>query len=249
MSLPAEAESVTRPPAHIAIIMDGNGRWARRRGLPRNAGHRAGVRAARNAVEWCGENRIGALSLFAFSSENWNRPRREVSMLMSLFVEALQREVDALHRNNVRLRFIGERERLAPGLQASLQSSEALTAENNGLALNIAVAYGGRWDIACAARQLAEKAISGELRPDEIDENALAGALSLSDLPDPDLLIRTGGEHRISNFMIWQLAYSELYFADVFWPDFSAEHLRHAVTEFAQRQRRYGLTGEQVGAG
>jgi len=249
MTAIAQTDAVGYLPRHIAVIMDGNGRWARHRGLPRNAGHRAGVSTARNVVQWCGSNGIGALSLFAFSSENWNRPQREVSLLMKLFVEALEKEVDALHSNNVRLRFIGDRARLAGGLRESLDSSERLTAANSGLALNIAVAYGGRWDVACAARELGERVANGEIRPDQIDEAMLAGALCLADQPDPDLLIRTGGEHRVSNFLIWQLAYAELYFSDVFWPDFSDEHMRRAVEAFGRRQRRFGMTGEQIGAG
>ena len=249
MSATAPAESIGHFPRHIAIIMDGNGRWAKRRGLPRSAGHRAGVRAARDAVEWCGANGIGALSLFAFSSENWNRPRREVSLLMSLFVEALEKEIDALNRNNVRLRFVGDRLRLAAGLRDSLEAGERVTAANTGLSLNIAMAYGGRWDLAVAARSLAQKVADGDLQPDAIDEAMLGDALCLADLPEPDLLIRTGGEHRLSNFLIWQLAYSELYFSDVFWPDFDAENLSGAVSAFGERQRRYGLTGDQVSAG
>lgn len=248
MSAIAPAASIGHTPRHIAIIMDGNGRWAKRRGMPRSAGHRAGVRAARGAVEWCGGNGIDALSLFAFSSENWKRPRREVSLLMNLFVEALDKEIDELNRNNVRLRFIGDRARLGAGLLESLEAGERATAANTGLALSIAVAYGGRWDLVRAARQLAHKVADGSLEPDAIDEAMLGEALCLADLPEPDLLIRTGGEHRLSNFLIWQLAYSELYFSDVFWPDFGPEQMQSAVAAFGERQRRYGLTGEQVGA-
>ncbi len=247
MSATAPSESIGHSPRHIAIIMDGNGRWAKRRGMPRSAGHRAGVRAARGAVEWCGGNGIDALSLFAFSSENWKRPRREVSLLMSLFVEALEKEIDGLNRNNVRLRFIGDRGRLGAGLRESLEAGERVTAANTGLALNIAMAYGGRWDLAGAARMLAQKVADGRLQADAIDERMLGDALCLADLPEPDLLIRTGGEHRLSNFLIWQLAYSELYFSDVFWPDFDAVQMQSAVAEFGERQRRYGMTGEQVG--
>jgi undecaprenyl diphosphate synthase len=226
--------------------MDGNGRWARRRALPRQAGHRAGVRAARQIVEACGRRGVRVLTLFAFSSENWRRPKREVGALMRLFVEALDRELDELHANGVRIRFIGERDTLGPELRARMRSGEERTVGNEGLTLVIAVGYGGRWDIARAARSLARDAAAGRVDPETIDEQAVAERLSLAGLPDPDLLIRTGGNHRISNFLLWQLAYSECYFSDCLWPDFGETELDAAFARFAGTQRRFGQTSEQV---
>jgi undecaprenyl diphosphate synthase len=233
---------------HIAVIMDGNGRWARKRKLPRQAGHRAGVRAARAIVEACGRRKVKALTLFAFSSENWQRPRREVGALMRLFVEALERETEELHANGVRLRFIGDRDALAPVLKGRMREVEDYTRDNTGLALNIAVAYGGRWDLVRAARSLAREAAAGHLDPETIDEQSLTERLSLAGLPDPDLLIRTGGERRISNFLLWHLAYSECWFTDVLWPDFDEAELDRALTRFAATERRFGLTPEQLAA-
>ena len=235
-------------PEHIAIIMDGNGRWARKRALPRHAGHRSGVGSVRQAVETAAQRGVKVLTLFAFSSENWSRPREEVSKLMGLFVEALQREVDELHRNNVRLEFIGAREQLQASLIEKIAGAEEQTRDNTGLRLMVAVAYGGRWDIAEAAKRLAGRAVEGEIAVDDIDDAALAKELQLRDLPDPDLLIRTGGEQRISNFLLWHLAYSELYFCDTLWPDFGEAQFDAALEFFAQRQRRYGHTAEQVEA-
>ncbi len=228
--------------------MDGNGRWARRRSLPRHAGHRAGARAVRAAVEHSARRGISYLTLFAFSSENWRRPKEEVSKLMGLFVESLRKEVGELHQNNVKLRFIGAREQLATNLIDKIVDAERLTANNTGLNLQVAIAYGGRWDIVRAARNLAARAAAGELVADNIDESAFAAELQLAGLPDPDLLIRTGGEHRISNFLLWNLAYAELWFTDVLWPDFDERQLDAAIDYFSQRQRRYGHTGEQIGA-
>jgi len=233
-------------PAHVAVIMDGNGRWARSRGLPRHAGHRAGVRSVREIVETAAKRGVSWLTLFAFSSENWRRPAEEVTSLMSLFLEALQREVDDLHRNKVRLLFIGARDRLASELVAKIGAAEALTAGNDGMTLVIATAFGGRWDIVQAARSLAERVADGEMPLDDIDEDRFADALSLGGAPDPDLLIRTGGERRISNFLLWNLAYSELWFCDSLWPDFRAPQFDEALAYFASRQRRYGHTGDQV---
>ena len=235
-------------PTHVAVIMDGNGRWASTRGKPRHAGHRAGVRAVRATVEAAAERGVGHLTLFAFSSENWSRPEEEVSNLMSLFVEALRREVAELHRNNVKLRFVGALEQLSEGLRKKIAAAEEKTSGNTGLVLNIAVAYGGRWDIAGAARTLAEKAGAGQIAATDIDEDAIAAELQLGGLPDPDLLIRTGGEQRISNFLLWNLAYAELWFTDVLWPDFDKEDFDKALHWFAGKQRRYGHTGEQVEA-
>jgi len=235
-------------PTHVAVIMDGNGRWARRRALPRHAGHRSGVGSVRKIVELAAERGVKYLTLFAFSSENWARPREEVSKLMNLFVEALQREVDELHRNNVRLEFIGAREQLQAGLIEKIASAEAQTVGNTGLRLIVAVAYGGRWDIVRATQSLAGKVAAGEFDVSSIDDEALAAELQLTGVPDPDLLIRTGGEQRISNFLLWNLAYAELYFCDTLWPDFGDRDFDEALAFYAVRQRRYGHTGEQVEA-
>jgi undecaprenyl diphosphate synthase len=233
-------------PEHIAIIMDGNGRWARARHLPRTAGHKRGVETTSRIVRLCGEKGIGALTLFAFSSENWRRPQEEVSTLMELFVLALKREIKQLNKNNVRLRFIGDRSAFSAKLQAGIQEAEQVTSGNTGLQLQIAANYGGRWDIVQAVRHMAEAVQAGDLGIEEIDEQQLAARITTADLPEPDLFIRTGGEHRISNFLLWQLAYSELYFTDVLWPDFSEKDLDAAIDSFACRQRRFGMTGEQV---
>jgi undecaprenyl diphosphate synthase len=235
-------------PQHVAIIMDGNGRWARSRGMPRVAGHRASVKVVRKIVEECGRRNVGYLTLFAFSSENWRRPAEEVGTLMRLFLDALVREIADLHKNQVRLRFIGDRDALNGELTRRMADAEALTANNPGLGLLVAVAYGGRWDIAQACRSLAAAAVAGEFKPGDIDESAVQARLALSGLPDPDLLIRTGGDRRISNFLLWNLAYTELYFTDVLWPDFSAAHLDEAFGSFAQRERRFGKTSAQVAA-
>ncbi len=233
-------------PRHLAIIMDGNGRWAQQRHRPRLIGHRAGARAVKRCVEFCLDRGIGALTLFAFSSENWNRPAEEVSGLMKLFLGALEREVDELHRLGARLRFIGERSRFDGTVLARMRDAEALTAGNGRLHLNIAASYGGRQDIAHAARALAEDVAAGRLRPDQIDEAALDARMALADLPAPDLFIRTGGELRISNFLLWQLAYTELWFTDALWPDVDAALLQAALDDYAGRERRFGLTSAQV---
>jgi undecaprenyl diphosphate synthase len=235
-------------PTHVAVIMDGNGRWARKRALPRHAGHRSGVGAVRKTVELAAQRGVSYLTLFAFSSENWSRPREEVSKLMGLFVEALQREVDELHRNNVRLEFIGAREQLQAGLVEKIVSAEAQTRDNTGLRLFVAVAYGGRWDIVKAAQRLAGRAVAGEISAGDIDDAAISSELQLGDVPDPDLLIRTGGEQRISNFLLWNLAYAELWFCDTLWPDFGEKQFDEALGYYAKRQRRYGSTGDQVEA-
>ena len=235
-------------PRHIAVIMDGNGRWARKRALPRHAGHRSGVGAVRATVELAAQRGVEYLTLFAFSSENWSRPREEVSKLMSLFLEALQREVDELHRNNVRLEFIGAREQLQSGLVEKITAAEKQTHDNTGLRLLVAVAYGGRWDIVQAVREVAGEVEAGAMTAAEIDEAEIASRLQLGGLPDPDLLIRTGGEQRVSNFLLWNLAYAELWFCDTLWPDFGEKQFDAALEYFARRQRRYGHTGEQVEA-
>ena len=235
-----------RWPRHIAIIMDGNGRWAQARMQPRSFGHRAGVRAVRNAVEFCLRHRVSVLTLFAFSSENWSRPASEVNALMGLFLRALEREVDELHSNGVRLRFIGDIDAFPAELAQRMRGAEQRTGENRLLVLNVAVNYGGRWDVAQAARRLAVEVAAGRLDPQAVNADAVAAHLSLADVPDPDLFIRTGGDHRVSNFLLWQIAYAELYFSDVLWPDFGHEHLSAAVREYARRERRFGMTSAQV---
>ena len=233
-------------PCHIAIIMDGNGRWARAHGQPRHAGHRAGVKTTRNVVEAVAERGIKTLTLFAFSSENWNRPSEEVSSLMSLFIEVLKREVDSLDKNGIRIRFIGAREQLSKRLQKMLLAAEEKTAANDRMDLVLAVAYGGRWDIAQAVRKIAKEIEAGAMTPAEITEEDIASRLSLAGLSPPDLLIRTGGERRISNFLLWDMAYSELYFTDTLWPQFDGSDLDEALAFYARRQRRFGRTGDQV---
>jgi undecaprenyl diphosphate synthase len=235
-----------RGPKHVAVIMDGNGRWAKQRGRPRTLGHRAGARAVNLCIDWCIERGIGALTLFAFSSENWQRPAEEVSALMGLFLRALDREVEELHRRRVRLRFIGERSHFKADLQARMDRAELLTAGNGGLQLSIAASYGGRWDIARAARRLAERVARGELDPAQIDEALLQAETCLAELPPPDLFLRTGGDQRISNFLLWQLAYTELYFTETLWPDLSRDALDEALAAYASRERRFGRTSEQL---
>jgi undecaprenyl diphosphate synthase len=227
-------------PRHVAIVMDGNGRWAKARHRPRAFGHRAGQKAVRAAIEFCLRRGIPALTLFAFSSENWRRPAAEVGALMELFLKALDREVDELHGYGVRIGFIGELSAFAPALRERMRAASAKTAGNTKLALNIAVNYGGRWDIANAARQAALAVQRGQISADALDETSLAHYFCLADLPPVDLLIRTGGEQRISNFLLWQAAYSELYFSEVLWPDFDAACLQRAVDAFARRERRFG---------
>ncbi|MGY0611659.1 polyprenyl diphosphate synthase [Luteimonas sp. A501] len=235
-----------RIPRHVAIIMDGNGRWAARRRRPRMIGHRAGARAVNLCIDFCLERGVGALTLFAFSSENWGRPADEVGALMKLFLNALDREVGELHRRGVRVRFIGDRSRFDAAITARMDAAEGLTAGNDRLALSIAASYGGRQDIASAARALAVDVAEGRLRPEDIDEAALGARVALADLPAPDLFIRTGGDLRISNFLLWQLAYTELWFTDLLWPDLDAATLQQAFDDFARRERRFGLTGEQL---
>jgi undecaprenyl diphosphate synthase len=246
---PLQDELAAGVPRHIAIVMDGNGRWAEGRGMPRTAGHRAGTKAARVAVEQCARRGVGALTLFAFSSENWSRPAEEVGVLMQLFVEALQRQVRELEENGVRLRFIGDRTRLSGKLRGAMQVAEDRTAGNTRLDLFVAVSYGGRWDIVQAARGLAEEACAGRLDPAALGEEDLASRLALAGVPDPDLFIRTGGEHRISNFLLWNLAYTELYFTDTLWPDFDARALDAAIDHYARRERRFGMTSAQLRSG
>jgi len=229
-------------PHHVAIVMDGNGRWATRRLLARVAGHKAGVDSLRRCVRACATRGIGVLTVFAFSSENWNRPQDEVSGLMDLLVMALAREVPRLVQDSVQLHFVGNRAGLSPSVRIGLEQGERATAHNTGLILNVCFNYGGRWDIVQAARRLAEAGTP-------IDESSLAQAMALGHVPDPDLVIRTGGEQRISNFMLWQSAYSELYFTDTLWPDFDEASLDQAMAAFAGRERRFGKTSAQLADG
>jgi len=249
MSADTPATTSDRLPCHVAIVMDGNGRWAQQRSLPRTAGHREGVKTVRRIVQACSERGIAVLTLFAFSSENWRRPRPEVEVLMSLFLTTLRGEIRRLDDANVRLRFIGELAAFSPTLQNYIVKAQRKTAGNTGLTLVIAANYGGRWDIAQATRKVSEEVEAGRLRCEEITPEALHRHTCLSDLPEPDLFIRTAGEQRISNFLLWQLAYTELYFTDRLWPDFDIGDLDAACAAFAGRQRRFGLTGEQIAAG
>ncbi len=233
-------------PKHIAIIMDGNGRWAKKRLLPRVAGHKSGVKVVRNIVQYCAKNSIKALTIFAFSSENWQRPKKEVSSLMELFFSALEKEVKNLNENNVCMRFIGDRTVFSEKLQNKIASSEKLTKSNTGLMLSIAANYGGRWDITNAVKQLVTDIEQGKLSKNDINEESISERVSLHWLPEPDLFIRTGGEERISNFLLWQLAYTELYFTNTLWPDFNETEIEKAIQNYMQRQRRFGHTGEQV---
>lgn len=235
-----------RIPRHIAIVMDGNGRWAKARHRPRSFGHNAGRKAVREVVEGCLRQGVEALTLFAFSSENWQRPQDEVGALMELFVRALDKEVDELDAQGVRLQFVGNLDAFDQGLREGMESAMARTAGNRKLRLNVAINYGGRWDIVQAARQAAAAVQRGELRAEDIDEASLGRWISLSELPPLDLFIRTGGDCRISNFLLWQAAYAELYFTDTLWPDFDQAQLQRAIEDYARRERRFGRTGEQV---
>ena len=228
--------------------MDGNGRWAKNRLMPRNYGHRKGVEATRRAVEFFARSGVEHLTLFAFSSENWNRPEDEVSGLMDLFVHSLQKNIQSLHAEKIRIRFIGNREPFAANLREQIRAAEDKTGENRQMTLNVALNYGGQWDVANAARSLARQIQAGELDADEINPDTIAAELSLADSPDPDLFIRTGGEKRMSNFLLWQLAYTEFYFCDCLWPDFAETDMREALDEYSRRQRRYGKTSEQIEA-
>ena len=233
-------------PSHVAIIMDGNGRWATKRHLPRTAGHAKGVRTVRQVVKYCGEHGIKYLTLFAFSSENWRRPKDEVNLLMRLFVQALQQEVEELKAQGVRLRVVGDVSQFDAKLQAMIFDAEAKTQGNDALNLTIAANYGGRWDILQATRQMLADNPALATKPENIDESALIEHLSMAWAPEPDLFIRTGGEQRISNFLIWQLAYTELYFTPTYWPDFGEDDMDQAIAWFTQRERRFGRTSEQL---
>ncbi|HHF3009295.1 TPA: isoprenyl transferase [Vibrio diabolicus] len=235
-------------PKHIAIIMDGNGRWAKSKGKPRVFGHKKGVNAVRKTVAAASKLGIKAMTLFAFSSENWRRPEEEVGLLMELFITVLSSEVKKLHKNNLRLRVIGDTSRFSERLQKKIVEAESLTAGNTGMVINIAANYGGKWDITEAAKTLALKARNGEIRVEDINEQLITEHLTMADLPEVDLLIRTSGECRISNFMLWQMAYAEMYFTPEYWPEFDEDSLVEAVTWFINRERRFGCTGEQIKA-
>lgn len=232
-------------PRHIAIIMDGNGRWAKKRFMPRVMGHKAGVEAARKTVQACVKLKIEVLSLFAFSSENWQRPLPEVNFLMDLFLTGLEKEITMLHQNKVRVRFIGDRSKFKVKLSDKIDEAECLTRNNEGLTLLIAVDYGGQWDICQATKKITQAVVNNEITLDNINPALFSKYLSFADLPDPDLFIRTSGEIRISNFMLWQLAYSELYFTKTLWPDFNEIELEKALDHYTGRERRFGKSTEQ----
>ncbi|AYA42159.1 Undecaprenyl pyrophosphate synthase [Xenorhabdus nematophila F1] len=242
MISPNDSDSLPTVPRHVAIIMDGNGRWAKKRGKLRVFGHRAGIKAVRNTVSFSVKHNIESLTLYAFSSENWNRPQQEVSSLMELFVFALDNEVKNLHKHNVKLSVIGDISRFSSRLQERIRRSVELTSGNTGLQLNIAANYGGRWDLVQSVKQIADKIKANELAPEEITEATIDDFINLSQQSDVDLVIRTGGEHRISNFLIWQIAYAELYFTDILWPDFDETAFEGAINAFAKRERRFGGT-------
>ncbi|ALU44866.1 isoprenyl transferase [Pseudoalteromonas rubra] len=246
MILTADAISQQSLPKHVAIIMDGNGRWAQARKRPRAYGHKKGVDSVRNAVQFCSKLGIESLTLFAFSSENWRRPEDEVSTLMELFLFVLSKEVKKLHKNNVKLSIIGDISRFPAGLQQKVVDAEQLTEHNSGLKLNIAANYGGRWDIVQAAQSLAEQVAEGAIQASDITEEAISSRLTMADQTPLDLLIRTGGDYRISNFLLWQAAYAELYFTETLWPDFNEEAFSEALASYVSRERRFGCTGEQI---
>lgn len=245
MSISDNVHALKRP-RHIAIIMDGNGRWAKRRHLPRMLGHQEGVKAVRKVIKLCGEMKIEALTLFAFSSENWQRPEQEVNYLMTLFLNTLKNEIDKLTKNNVQLRIVGNLEGFNQPLREWIDKSQTLTAKNTGLQLVIAVNYSGQWDIVQAAQRIINQVKSGKLETEILTREIFAEYLSLADLPAVDLLIRTSGEYRISNFLLWQLAYTELYFTDILWPDFDEHELNKALQFYTQRERRFGCISEQL---
>ena len=242
----AEQAENKNTPQHVAIIMDGNGRWAQLQGKGRVSGHRAGVESVRAVVASARKSNVKALTLFAFSSENWQRPEKEVSVLMDLFMYVLTKEVKRLHKHNIRFQVIGDLSRFSDKLQRNIAKSEQLTSENTGLVLSVAANYGGRWDIAQAAKKLASEVQQGTMTLDDINEETLNAQTCLADLPALDLLIRTGGDYRISNFLLWQAAYAELYFTDILWPDFNEAQFEQAINCFDQRERRFGKTGEQA---
>jgi undecaprenyl diphosphate synthase len=233
-------------PEHVAVIMDGNGRWAKQRALPRVAGHREGVNSVRDIVDACGQLGVKCLTLYAFSTENWKRPEREVSTLMRLLVKALKDETDKLYENNVRLTAIGDLESLPAGVQREILDAFERTKTNTGLNLNLALSYSGRWEITEAVKRMVADALAGRISVEDINESVVSSYLTTSAIPDPDLLIRIGGEFRLSNFLLYQLAYTEIYISKVFWPDFRRKHLYEAIRDFQKRERRFGLVSEQI---
>lgn len=241
-----DSQKLVSTPRHVAIIMDGNGRWAQQRNMPRTYGHKKGVEATRQCITFFAKAGVEQLTLFAFSSENWKRPQDEVSTLMSLFISSLQKNTSELDKNGIRIRFIGDRKAFSDKLIDQIEKSEAQTARNKLMTLNVAANYGGQWDILQAVRKLLHKVEDKSLSIDRLTADDLAAELSLSDAPDPDLFIRTGGEKRLSNFLLWQIAYAELFFTDVLWPDFSEDIMRQSLDAFANRQRRFGKTAEQI---
>ncbi len=241
-----QAEAIENIPQHIAIIMDGNGRWAQQQGKRRVTGHKAGVESVRASVSCARKLGVKALTLFAFSSENWQRPEKEVSVLMDLFMFVLTREVKRLHKNNIKFQVIGDLSRFSSKLQQKIAEAEKLTEDNTSMVLSIAANYGGRWDITHAAKQLTQKVLNNEIALDDINESSFNAHTSLAQLPELDLLIRTGGDYRISNFLLWQAAYAEFYFTDILWPDFDEEQLKKAISIFNQRERRFGQTSDQI---
>lgn len=237
---------LSRVPTHVAIIMDGNGRWAKARGLERNAGHVAGVDTVRTIITAAGEAGVKYLTLYAFSTENWNRPQEEVDALLHLIVVALERETPDMVKNGARLNVIGDIDRLTDEAKASLARSLEATSKCTRVQVNLALSYSSRWELTRAARLLAQEVAEGKIKPEEIDESAIDSHLTTVGVPDPDLLIRTGGDSRVSNFLLWQIAYTELYFTPTYWPDFSADHFYKAIANFQNRERRFGMTSEQV---
>ncbi|MBK1648866.1 polyprenyl diphosphate synthase [Rhabdochromatium marinum] len=245
--VPATEQAAAALPVHVAIVMDGNGRWARQRGLPRTAGHRAGAKSVRAVVEECLRRGIPALTVFAFSSENWRRPPSEVRVLLELFMTTLRLEIRRLIEHDVRFRVMGDLSAFSRKFQDQVREAEQVTRNNQALTLQVAANYGGRWDIVQAVRRLSDELLAGHLSPEAITEDAIGERLASAGLADPDLFIRTGGEQRLSNFLLWQSAYAELYFSELMWPEFDVDAFSQALADFARRQRRFGLTGEQVG--
>jgi undecaprenyl diphosphate synthase len=246
---PSKGASMTVPPiipGHIAIVMDGNGRWAKNRNRPRGTGHQAGLKALRKTIQHCVRLGVKTLTVFAFSSENWNRPAGEVSRLMEIFLKALDKEVAELHKNGICVRFVGDLTAFTPAIQTKMAEAQTLTAGNDRMIANVALNYGGRWDITQAAKRMAKSVVEGVLSLEEVDEQQFGQFLALAASPDPDLFIRTGGEMRISNFLLWQSAYTEFYFSPVLWPDFEEQSLDKAIAAFQSRERRFGRTSDQV---
>ena len=239
--------SKSSQPKHIIIIMDGNGRWAEQNGLTRSAGHRAGVKTLRNLIEYAAQLQLTTITVYAFSRENWQRPKKEVELLLDLFISSLESEVKDLHDNNIKLNFIGEIDEFSEKLKNSMNESELLTSKNSKLTLNIALNYSGRWDICNALLSIIDDITSKKITKNEINEELINKKLSLADYNEPDLLIRTGGERRLSNYLLWQIAYTEMYFTDILWPDFNTDQFDLALAWYAKRQRRFGKTSEQIG--